>query len=101
MSMNFLSAFVYFFDFVFVFVFVFAFGFACFYLLPASCLCFAAPTARRMTAQGNALGAAPHAKLPALKGRRDPAPFQGANRSVERRNPGRCPGLAYYGAFSA
>jgi len=40
------------------------------------------PTARRMPAQGNALGFAPQAILFALKGRRDPAPLQGANPSV-------------------
>ena len=37
-----------------------------------------APTARRKTARGNALGSCP-GTIPALKGRKVPAPFQGAS----------------------
>jgi hypothetical protein len=56
-----------------------------------------APTARRMPARGNAPGRCPRT-CSALKGRRTCAL---SGRTDQFRNPGRCPGLASGGAFSA
>jgi len=63
------------------------------------------PTVSRQLREGNQPGATPRVnyrgdRSSALKGRRGLAPLQDANCGLVR-NPGRCPGLATVGAFSA